>query len=87
MSAQYSAPLGTGTPWPIWVIGAVLVTTLTVVAWERHDSGGVIAQDLPAVVRTRSRSSIASPSINSARPGAIASQKASRTRWSGWRCR
>jgi putative photosynthetic complex assembly protein len=49
MSAQYSAPLGTGTPWPIWVIGAVLATTLTVVAWQRHNSGGVIAQDMPAV--------------------------------------
>jgi putative photosynthetic complex assembly protein len=50
MSAQYSTPLGTGTPWPIWVIGAVLVATLTGVAWQRHVSGGVIASDTPAVV-------------------------------------
>lgn len=49
MSAQFSAPLGTGTPWPIWLIGAVLVATLAGVAWERHSSGGVIASDTPAV--------------------------------------
>lgn len=50
MSAQYSTPLGTGAPWPVWVIGAVLVATLIGVAWQRHVTGGVIASDTPAVV-------------------------------------
>ncbi len=49
MSGQYSAPLGTATPWQIWLIGAVLATTMAGVAWERHASGGVIASELPAV--------------------------------------
>lgn len=49
MSTQYSAPLGKATPWPIWVIGALLVATLSVVAWERHASGGQIAQETSPV--------------------------------------
>ncbi len=49
MSGQYSAPLGTSTPWQIWVIGAVLVTTLAAVAWETHSSRGVIASETPAI--------------------------------------
>lgn len=49
MSGQYSAPLGTSTPWQIWVIGVVLATTLAAVAWETHSSGGVIASETPAI--------------------------------------
>ena len=49
MSGQYSAPLGTSTPWQIWVIGAVLATTLAAVAWETHSSRGVIASETPAI--------------------------------------
>ena len=49
MSGQYSAPLGTSTPWQIWVIGAVLAITLAAVTWETRTSGGVMASDTPAV--------------------------------------
>ena len=49
MSEQYSAPLGTSTPWQIWVIGAVLVATLAGVAWQMHANGGVIASETVAV--------------------------------------
>lgn len=49
MSEQYSAPLGTATPWQIWLIGAVLAATLAAVAWETQSSGGVIASETPAI--------------------------------------
>jgi putative photosynthetic complex assembly protein len=49
MSGQYSAPLGTSTPWQIWLIGVVLAATLAAVAWERHSSGGVIEQEFAPV--------------------------------------
>jgi putative photosynthetic complex assembly protein len=49
MSSQYSAPLGTSTPWQIWLIGAVLAATMAGVAWERYANGGVIPTDTPAV--------------------------------------
>jgi putative photosynthetic complex assembly protein len=49
MSEQYSAPLGTSTPWQIWLIGAVLAATLAAVGWETRSGGGEIASDAPAV--------------------------------------
>lgn len=49
MSQQYSTPLGTSTPWQIWLIGAVLATTLAAVAWETRSNGGAIASETPAV--------------------------------------
>ncbi len=50
MSTQYSTPLGTATPWQIWVIGAVLATTLAAVTWQTRSSGGVINSETPAAI-------------------------------------
>lgn len=32
---HHDAPFGTVTPWPIYALGALLLTTLAVVAWQR----------------------------------------------------
>lgn len=42
---HHPSPLGNGTPWPIWVIGAVLLATLAGVTWQYKSSGGAIEQD------------------------------------------
>lgn len=50
MNTHHPSPLGAGaTPWPIWLIGALLLLTLLVVGWQRYETGGVLAQDAPAV--------------------------------------
>ena len=33
---HHDAPFGTTTPWPIYALGALLLATLAVVAWERY---------------------------------------------------
>lgn len=33
---HHGAPFGTTTPWPIYALGAMLLATLAVVAWERY---------------------------------------------------
>jgi putative photosynthetic complex assembly protein len=49
MSGQYSAPLGTATPWQIWLIGGVLAATLLSVAWQRHAASDGAEDALPVV--------------------------------------
>lgn len=44
---HHDAPFGTVTPWPIYALGALLLTTLAVVAWERI--GHMNAADRPSV--------------------------------------
>lgn len=46
-SHHHDAPFGNVTPWPIYALGALLLTTLGVVAWERM--AHLKAADRPAV--------------------------------------
>ncbi len=49
-SHHHDAPFGNVTPWPIYALGALLLTTLGVVAWERV--AHMKAADRPAVQAT-----------------------------------
>ncbi|MBA4263458.1 MAG: photosynthetic complex assembly protein PuhC [Comamonadaceae bacterium] len=42
------SPLGTS-PWPLWILGAVLLSTLMWVATTKVDRTGITVEDLPAV--------------------------------------
>ena len=48
------APLGQGTPWPIWAIAGLLVLTLSAAAWQSRVAGGPVAQETASVQWQRS---------------------------------
>ena len=54
MHTPHESPLGHGTPWPIWALGALLALTLGVVAWQSQLGGGPLSQEVAAVQWQRS---------------------------------
>jgi putative photosynthetic complex assembly protein len=54
MHTHSDAPLGQGTPWPIWAIGGLLALTLAVVTWQSQVGGGPVKEAVPSVQWQRS---------------------------------
>lgn len=54
MQTHHESPLGQGTPWPIWALGALLALTLAAVAWQSQVGGGPVKDETPSVQWQRS---------------------------------
>jgi putative photosynthetic complex assembly protein len=54
MHTPHHSPLGHGTPWPIWAIGALLVLTFSAAAWQSQVGGGPVSVEAPSVQWQRS---------------------------------
>lgn len=54
MSVHHPAPLGHGTPWPIWVLGGLLAVAIAGAAWQIRLGGGPVAQETASVQWQRS---------------------------------
>jgi putative photosynthetic complex assembly protein len=51
---HHDSPLGRGTPWPIWALGALLALTLAAAAWQSRVGGGPATAEVPSVQWQRS---------------------------------
>lgn len=51
---HHDSPLGRGTPWPIWALGALLALTLAAAAWQSRVDGGPVTAEAPSVQWQRS---------------------------------